>query len=68
VLQSPLHAYTKLLLTAVPRPDSRLRTTFWQGRTGETAELAERGWDPDVPTKLVEEGPGHFVRRERTSG
>jgi peptide/nickel transport system ATP-binding protein len=64
VLQSPLHAYTKLLLTAVPRPDSGLSTTFWQGRTGETAVLAGRGWDPDVPTALVEERPGHFVRRE----
>jgi peptide/nickel transport system ATP-binding protein len=65
VLQSPLHAYTKLLLTAVPRPDSGLNTTFWQGRTGETAELAAHGWNPDVPTMLVEERPGHFVRREK---
>ena len=60
----PLHAYT-LLLTAVPRPDSGLNTTFWQGRTGETAELAAHGWNPDVPTMLVEERPGHFVRREK---
>jgi peptide/nickel transport system ATP-binding protein len=65
VLQSPLHAYTKLLLTAVPRPESGLDPTFWQGRTGETAALAARGWDPDVPTMLVEERPGHFVRREQ---
>jgi peptide/nickel transport system ATP-binding protein len=64
VLQSPLHSYTKLLLTAVPRPDSGLGTTFWQGRTGETAALAAHGWDPEVPTMLVEERPGHFVRRE----
>jgi peptide/nickel transport system ATP-binding protein len=65
VLQSPLHAYTKLLLTAVPQPDSGLNTTFWQGRTGETAELAAHGWDPNIPTMLVEERPGHFVRREK---
>ena len=65
VLQSPLHAYTKLLLTAVPRPDSGLNTTFWQGRSGETAELAAHGWDPNLPTMLVEERPGHFVRREK---
>ena len=68
VLQSPLHAYTKLLLTAVPQPDSGLNTTFWQGRTGETAALAAHGWDPDVPTSLVEERPGHYVRREGTPG
>ena len=64
----PLHAYTKLLLTAVPRPESGLNTTFWQGRTGETAALAAHGWDPDVPTMLVEERPGHFVRREGITG
>jgi ABC-type glutathione transport system ATPase component len=63
VLQSPLHEYTKLLLTAVPRPEAG-HSTFWQGRTGETALLAAHGWDPDVPTMLVEERPGHFVRRE----
>ena len=55
VLQSPLHAYTKLLRTAVPRPDSGLNTAFWQGRTGETAELAAHAWNPDVPTMLVED-------------
>jgi peptide/nickel transport system ATP-binding protein len=66
VLQTPLHAYTKLLLSAVPRPEAGLETGAWKGRTGETAELAAQGWDPDVPTALVEEGPGHFVRREET--
>jgi peptide/nickel transport system ATP-binding protein len=67
VLQAPLHAYTKLLLTAVPRPGAELDTVVWQGRTGDVATLAERGWDPDVPTALVEERPGHFVRREGVS-
>ena len=66
VLQSPLHAYTRLLLSAVPRPEAGLGVGAWQGRTGETAALAEHGWDPDVPTTLVEERPGHFVRREGT--
>jgi peptide/nickel transport system ATP-binding protein len=50
---------------AVLQPDSGLNTTFWQGRTGETAELAAHGWDPNVPTMLVEERHGHFVRREK---
>ena len=65
VLQSPLHEYTKLLLTAVPRPEAGLDGGSWVGRTGETAELAAHGWNPDVPTMLVEEHPGHFVRREK---
>jgi peptide/nickel transport system ATP-binding protein len=64
VLHDPLHAYTKLLLTAVPRPEAGLHATAWVGRTGETAELAAHGWDPDVPTGLVEERRDHFVRRE----
>jgi peptide/nickel transport system ATP-binding protein len=64
VLQSPLHAYTKLLLSAVPRPEAGLEAASWEGRTGETAVLAEHGWDPDVPTALVEARPGHFVRRD----
>ena len=66
VLHDPLHAYTKLLLTAVPRPEAGLHATAWVGRTGETAELAAHGWDPDKPTGLVEERRGHFVRRELT--
>jgi peptide/nickel transport system ATP-binding protein len=64
VLRDPLHAYTKLLLTAVPNPEAGLQATAWQGRSGETAVLAAHGWDPDVPTGLVEERRGHFVRRE----
>jgi peptide/nickel transport system ATP-binding protein len=68
VLQSPLHAYTKLLLSAVPRPEAGLDTVAWQGRTGETADLAAHGWDPDVPTALVEERRGHFVLREGVTG
>jgi peptide/nickel transport system ATP-binding protein len=66
VLQQPLHAYTRLLLSAVPRPEAGLDAVAWEGRTGETARLAAHGWDPDVPTTLVEERPGHFVRREAT--
>ena len=27
-------------------------------------ELAAHGWDPTVSTGLIEERPGHFVRRE----
>jgi peptide/nickel transport system ATP-binding protein len=64
VLQQPLHAYTRLLLSAVPRPEAGLDAVAWEGRTGETARLAAHGWDPDVATTLVEARPGHFVRRE----
>ena len=67
VLESPLHAYTKLLLSAVPRPETGLAVGSWVGRTGETAELAAHGWDAYVTTALVEERPGHFVRREESA-
>ena len=64
VLQQPLHEYTRLLLSAVPRPDAGPDALPWEGRTGETARLAAHGWDQSVPTTLVEERRGHFVRRE----
>ncbi len=54
VLQDPRHAYTRLLLSAVPDPT----------RVGEAAPPARvpRGFDLDGPSELVEVGPGHFVR------
>jgi peptide/nickel transport system ATP-binding protein len=53
VLQDPQHAYTRLLLSAVPNPESGLRLEpLVRGRLGE-----------DGPTRLVELEPGHFVRR-----
>jgi peptide/nickel transport system ATP-binding protein len=60
VLGDPLHAYTRLLLSAVPSPDSGLQTQHVGGRTGR----------PRIVTagELVEARPGHWVRRERTDG
>jgi peptide/nickel transport system ATP-binding protein len=53
VLQEPEHPYTKLLLSAVPNPDSGLRL-----EPLVRAELAdESGFE------LVEVRPGHYVRR-----
>jgi ABC-type sugar transport system ATPase subunit len=53
VLQDPQHAYTRLLLSAVPNPESGLRL-----------EPLVRGvLDEDAPTRLVELEPGHLVRR-----
>ena len=53
VLLDPQHAYTKLLLSAVPNPESGLRL--------EPLVRAELGDDSD--SQLVELAPGHFVRR-----
>jgi peptide/nickel transport system ATP-binding protein len=60
VLGDPLHAYTRLLLSAVPSPESGLQTQQVGGRTGR----------PRIVTagELVEARPGHWVRRERTDG
>jgi peptide/nickel transport system ATP-binding protein len=53
VLQDPQHAYTRLLLSAVPNPESGLRL-----------EPLVRGQLDDAgDTRLVELDPGHFVRR-----
>ena len=37
VIQQPQHAYTRLLLSAVPDPEAGLDAVAWEGRTGETA-------------------------------
>jgi peptide/nickel transport system ATP-binding protein len=53
VLQDPQHAYTRLLLSAVPNPESGLRLEpLVRGKLAE-----------DGPSRLVELSPGHFVRR-----
>ncbi len=54
VLLSPEHAYTKLLLSAVPNPESGLRLEpLVRGRASATRPAS----------RLVEVHPGHFVRR-----
>jgi oligopeptide transport system ATP-binding protein len=58
VLHRPLHDYTRLLLSAVPDPASGLHADAWSGR-GDI----ERFRDDGTPTALVEERPGHWVRR-----
>lgn len=57
VLGEPLHAYTNLLLSAVPNPVAGLQAA----RLGSRAH-AQRGATP--PGELVEARPGHWVRRE----
>ena len=56
VLGDPLHAYTKLLLSAVPNPESGLHTEPFAARNGRR-EIPSSG-------ELVEARPGHWVRRE----
>jgi peptide/nickel transport system ATP-binding protein len=53
VLLEPQHAYTRLLLSAVPNPESGLRL-----EPLVRAELVD-----DSASPLVEVGPGHYVRR-----
>lgn len=54
VLLEPQHAYTRLLLSAVPNPESGLRL--------EPLVRGELVDDRESP--LVEVGPGHYVRRQ----
>ena len=56
VLLNPLHAYTQLLLSAVPHPEAGLRRE-------RLAARADCRLDADGPSELVEAQPGHFVRR-----
>ena len=53
VLHDPQHAYTRLLLSAVPNPESGLRLEpLVRGRLLDDADAA-----------LVEVRPGHYVRK-----
>jgi peptide/nickel transport system ATP-binding protein len=60
VLQTPLHPYTSLLLSAVPNPEAGLR----QGRLPPRAERDLGAFGPG--TRLVEARPGHLVRQTTT--
>jgi peptide/nickel transport system ATP-binding protein len=52
VLLDPQHAYTQLLLAAVPNPEAGLRTEPFKRRAF------------GIEGQLVEIRPGHFVRKE----
>ncbi|MDX6511368.1 MAG: peptide/nickel transport system ATP-binding protein [Gaiellaceae bacterium] len=59
VLQNPLHAYTQLLLSAVPNPEA--------AHTGRLPARETREFERDFDSsELVEATPGHFVRRPIT--
>jgi peptide/nickel transport system ATP-binding protein len=55
VLQTPLHEYTQLLLSAVPNPEA-----------GSGRERLVRKRRPSTEGVLVEARPGHFVRQPTT--
>ncbi len=55
VLQTPLHEYTQLLLSAVPNPEAGLER-----------ERLVRKLRPSTDGELVEARPGHFVRQPTT--
>ena len=60
VLQTPLHPYTRLLLSAVPDPEAGLRQERLPGRA--TRDLGAFG----PGTQLVPVRPGHYVRESIT--
>ena len=57
VLLEPLHPYTRLLLSAVPHPESGTQHKPLPARAGRNVG------DLGAGTALIEERPDHFVRR-----
>ena len=63
VLDNPQHPYTQRLISAVPVPDPGLRKTRGGLMTDEIkSPVRPLGWAPE-PSRLVEVGAEHFVRR-----
>ncbi|GHD50072.1 ATP-binding protein [Thalassobaculum fulvum] len=63
VLDNPQHPYTQRLISAVPVPDPSLRRQRGGLMTDEIkSPVRPLGWAPE-PSRLVEVGPEHFVRR-----
>ena len=60
VLQTPLHPYTRLLLSAVPDPEAGLRQERLPSRSARDLGAFGPG------TQLLEQRPGHYVRESIT--
>ncbi len=60
VLNDPQHAYTRLLLSAVPDPDVRFAQSQYNAEMADVDNIRRRS---AVPQPVISEvGPGHFIR------
>ena len=68
IFENPQHAYTRMLMAAVPVADPTRRHLRRELLTGEIPSPIRAAGDEPVVPPLVEVSPGHFVAQHRIGG
>ncbi len=68
IFENPQHAYTRMLMAAVPVADPRRRHLKRELLSGEIPSPIRAAGDEPVVPPLVQVGPGHFVAQHRIAG
>ncbi len=68
IFENPQHAYTRMLMAAVPVADPQRRHLKRELLSGDIPSPIRAAGDEPVVPPLVQVGPGHFVAQHRIAG